>query len=253
MSVFSRDMMTVGFSVSQRLTIYAAVWILLPSCMCKIKRGVTYTRALRISKWSPFHPAVPTLQWQWFVNFTVKVYCICRMPQGFKFMVSCDSCSEWYHRDFVTIPQEIRENENKEVVWQCPRCQPVCNLHNVMHLCVNPGSDFSPEDSIFAAARTHAVVIKKTKPRGCKPSHQDCDKGTAKNQTDSNQSPCSERSLLNPVRVRVSSTEIMWLLHVCVCILLFPGSDSSPEDSNLADAGIQAMIVKNDQQERTQA
>ena len=83
------------------------------------------------------------------------------MPQGFKFMVSCDSCSKWYHGDFVTIPQEIRENENKEVVWQCPRCQPVCNLHNVMHLCVNPGSDSSPEDSIFAAERCASVRLRR--------------------------------------------------------------------------------------------
>ena len=57
-------------------------------------------------------------------NLTVKVYCICRMSEGSEFMVRCDSCSEWYHGDCVTVPQEIRENESNEVVWQCPRCQP---------------------------------------------------------------------------------------------------------------------------------
>ena len=57
-------------------------------------------------------------------NFTVKVYCTCRMPEGSEFMVCCDSCSEWYHDKCVTVPQEIRENENNNVVWQCPRCQP---------------------------------------------------------------------------------------------------------------------------------
>ena len=131
-------------------------------------------------------------------NFTVKVYCTCRMPEGSKFMVRCDRCSEWYHGDCVTVPQEIRENENNEVVWQCPRCLlgikslVCCNLKNVMYVyvCVIPGSDSSPEDSTLAAAGTQAVVVKKTKPRGRKPrgrkpSPQDCDKGTAKSQTDS--------------------------------------------------------------------
>ena len=54
-----------------------------------------------------------------------------------------------------------------------------------MYLSVNPGSDPSPEDSTLAVAGTQAVVIKKNKPRGCKPSLQDCDKGTTKSQTDS--------------------------------------------------------------------
>ena len=48
-----------------------------------------------------------------------------------------------------------------------------------------PGSDSSPEDSTLAAAGTQAVVVKKTKPRGHKPSPQDSDKGIAKGQTDS--------------------------------------------------------------------
>ena len=75
-------------------------------------------------------------------NFTVKVYCTCRMPEGSDFMVCCDRCSEWYHGDCVTVPQEIRKNQNNEVVWQCPRCLSgtciksliCCNLHNYMYM-----------------------------------------------------------------------------------------------------------------------
>ena len=51
--------------------------------------------------------------------------------------------------------------------------------------CVNPASDSSPEDSTLAAAGTQAVVVKKIKPKGFKPSLQDYDKGTARSQTDS--------------------------------------------------------------------
>ena len=43
-------------------------------------------------------------------NFTIDVYCTCRMPQRSKWMVCCDGCSEWYHEGCVTVPQEIREN-----------------------------------------------------------------------------------------------------------------------------------------------
>ena len=58
-------------------------------------------------------------------------------------------------------------------------------IHVRMCTCVNPGFDSSPEDSTLAAAGTQAVVVKKTKPRGRKPSLQDCDKGTANSLTDS--------------------------------------------------------------------
>ena len=135
--------------------------------------------------------------------FTVKVYCTCRMPEGSKFMVCCDSCSEWYHGDCVTVPQEIRENENNEVVWRCPRCQPgikslvCCNLHNVMYVCVNPGSDSSPENSTLAAAGIQAVVVKKTKPRGCNPGPQDCDKGIYCKESNRFKDPAQKEALSN--------------------------------------------------------
>ena len=56
-------------------------------------------------------------------NLSVNIYCICRMPELSKWMVCCDRCDEWYHEGCVTIPQEVREDENNEVPWRCHICQ----------------------------------------------------------------------------------------------------------------------------------
>ena len=56
-------------------------------------------------------------------NFSVNVYCTCRMPEQSKWMICCDSYDEWYHEGCVTIPQEIREDENSGVLWWCHLCQ----------------------------------------------------------------------------------------------------------------------------------
>lgn len=69
-------------------------------------------------------------------NFTVEVFCTCRMPsKESEWMVCCDSCSEWYHEDCVTVPHEIRENENNEEFWQCPRCQAGIKCLDCVYTC----------------------------------------------------------------------------------------------------------------------
>lgn len=79
-------------------------------------------------------------------NFTVNVYCICRMPEQSKLMVCCDLCQEWFHEGCVPVSQEILENESNEVPWLCPRCSNgiysvkislqvyICMLHNLIHV-----------------------------------------------------------------------------------------------------------------------
>ena len=87
----------------------------------------------------PFPSFSATIAKRVICNFTIEVFCTCRMPES-EWMVCCDNCSEWYHDNCITVPREIRENEENEIFWQCPRCQAgtkslvCCNLHDCTHV-----------------------------------------------------------------------------------------------------------------------
>ena len=54
---------------------------------------------------------------------TLKVYCLCCLPEDGRFMICCDHCNEWYHGDCVGITSEVGQkmnDANEEYV--CPSC-----------------------------------------------------------------------------------------------------------------------------------
>ena len=52
-------------------------------------------------------------------TFTVKLYCICKMPAQFdSVMLSCDLCRQWFHCTCMQI-----ESENVPDYWECPGCR----------------------------------------------------------------------------------------------------------------------------------
>ncbi len=71
----------------------------------------------------PFPSTARNIKKRTSLEVTVKVYCMCRRPEGDKLMVCCDKCNGWYHEGCVPIPTEVRSNKSNEVPWQCPQCE----------------------------------------------------------------------------------------------------------------------------------
>ena len=42
------------------------------------------------------------------VASTMKVYCLCHLPEDGRFMICCGHCVEWYHGDRVGITSDIK-------------------------------------------------------------------------------------------------------------------------------------------------
>ena len=135
----------------------------------------------------PFPSCSTNIAMRVICNFTIEVFCTCRMPAS-EWMVCCDNCSEWYHDDCVTVPQEIRENEDNEIFWQCPRCQAGTKswsvvtymiVHMYLLLTIHLCSDSSPKDDTLSAPGTQSVAIE-TKLKGRNPNPQEHDVGTTK-------------------------------------------------------------------------
>ena len=52
-----------------------------------------------------------------------KLWCICRKPHNNRFMIACDTCSEWFHGKCVGInPKKGKEMEDNGQEWTCPKC-----------------------------------------------------------------------------------------------------------------------------------
>lgn len=53
-----------------------------------------------------------------------KLWCICQRPHNNRFMISCDSCSEWFHGKCVNITKaKATALENQDIKWYCPTCK----------------------------------------------------------------------------------------------------------------------------------
>lgn len=50
-----------------------------------------------------------------------KLYCLCRQPDDFTFMIQCDRCENWFHGRCVGVSQRAARNTAK---WCCPQCAP---------------------------------------------------------------------------------------------------------------------------------
>ncbi|KAG7520573.1 CXXC-type zinc finger protein 1-like [Solea senegalensis] len=48
------------------------------------------------------------------------VYCVCRKPDINRFMIGCDSCTEWFHGSCVGVSEKAA---NAIRVWYCPSCR----------------------------------------------------------------------------------------------------------------------------------
>ena len=77
-------------------------------------------KALESKKLTPF----PSTKKYWGVTRRpverIKVYCICRMPDNGKKMVSCNRCKEWFHIKCVKI--SAAETRSK-APWYCKQCK----------------------------------------------------------------------------------------------------------------------------------
>ncbi|OWA51734.1 putative PHD finger protein 3 [Hypsibius exemplaris] len=52
-----------------------------------------------------------------------KVYCICKKPYDKGFMISCDTCSDWFHGTCVDVTKKEGDAITREKrMWQCPPC-----------------------------------------------------------------------------------------------------------------------------------
>merc|ERR1719219_3293482 len=53
-----------------------------------------------------------------------KLWCICQQPHNNRFMICCDSCSDWYHGKCVGITKKMgKEMEEVGNEWTCPKCE----------------------------------------------------------------------------------------------------------------------------------
>lgn len=51
-------------------------------------------------------------------TYSLKVYCICKMPAQFDaVMLSCDLCGQWFHCSCMHI-----DSKNVPEYWECPNC-----------------------------------------------------------------------------------------------------------------------------------
>jgi COMPASS component SPP1 len=68
-------------------------------------------------------------------------YCICHGPDDHRFMISCDSCSDWFHGNCVGMDKETGEKLVQQYV--CPRCEEprVRFVTRYKKLCALPGCD----------------------------------------------------------------------------------------------------------------
>lgn len=52
-----------------------------------------------------------------------RLWCICRKPHSDRFMISCDTCEEWFHGDCVGITvQRGKQMEKRGEEYVCPSC-----------------------------------------------------------------------------------------------------------------------------------
>ena len=57
-----------------------------------------------------------------------KLWCICQQPHNNRFMICCDSCSDWFHGKCVGITKKMgKEMEEAGKDWTCPSCQEKSN------------------------------------------------------------------------------------------------------------------------------
>ena len=62
-------------------------------------------------------------QAQEFVNDPNKLWCTCQQTHNNRFMIACDTCSEWFHGSCVDIkPKKGKEIEDNGLEWNCPKC-----------------------------------------------------------------------------------------------------------------------------------
>ena len=65
----------------------------------------------------PFPSSVCNVEKRTLGKVTFEVYCICRMPEGGKWMVNV------MYEGCVPVPCEVRNDECNKVPWLCPRCK----------------------------------------------------------------------------------------------------------------------------------
>merc|ERR1719228_2704909 len=52
-----------------------------------------------------------------------RLWCVCQQPHNNRFMICCDSCSDWYHGKCVGITKKMgKEMEEVGNEWTCPKC-----------------------------------------------------------------------------------------------------------------------------------
>lgn len=52
-----------------------------------------------------------------------RLWCICRKPHNYAFMLCCDKCDEWFHGKCVAITKQMcHEMNQRGSKWFCPNC-----------------------------------------------------------------------------------------------------------------------------------
>ena len=72
----------------------------------------------QLSSFPNSHQSEETLPRPMQNTYTLKVFCICKMPAQFdSVMLSCDLCGEWFHCSCMKV-----DSNNVPDYWECPNC-----------------------------------------------------------------------------------------------------------------------------------
>ena len=89
-----------------------------PTTIAFVEPRSHLVQSLRSNSMAPFPTSTRTRTPKILHSITVDIFCSCRGIDTGTLMVQCDSCSEWYHADCLTIGKEDLEASN----WLCYEC-----------------------------------------------------------------------------------------------------------------------------------
>ena len=95
------------------------------------------------------------------------IFCICRQPEGDKFMICCDQCGEWFHCDCIGITEEEgNKMADDDVSFVCQQCRKLVDDNSQTEILPKwypdgPYFDFFPYpvDNVTRPATANAPAI----------------------------------------------------------------------------------------------